>query len=381
MLLQNIPQKNERSFTKKNLCGIKRGACPPNKRTFKKFRDSILLLVIFLALINGLYAQNAQNSPKPQNTQKAVFPNTEYWSLDAGIGISDILVEGKSFQFIIDPKLSLTPALMIGAKFGANYSTEDDDRDILTFETQAYMRWNFLRFGNDYNTTNVFLQGGVGLLAAYRGESGGDSPFSDVTMTRGSLLFDVAAGITIPLSERWHIEPQIRAGYPHIIGASLTGGYKFKLPKKGKIEYIEVVRTLPPTEIVKVIKIASIDFILFGPDIGRYNVGIDHDAQQLNELVLNYTAQTLKDNPDFRLRIEGHANPYTINISEADELMALSSIRSNAIAEQLRERGVKDEQMILVSFGGTRNATNEWDVRNRNRRVELMTIQIDSNKK
>jgi len=301
--------------------------------------------------------------------------------LDAGLGMTDILVEGKSFQFILDPKLSISHALMVGARFGVNYSTEDDDRDIITFETQAYLRWNFLRFGKKENTTNVFIQGGMGLLAAYRGESGGDAPFSDVTMTRGSLLFDVATGVTIPFSDRWHIEPQFRAGYPHIAGASITAGYKFKLPQKTeqKTEYIEIVKTIPPNEIVRIIKITAIEFILFGPDIGRYNVGIDRDAQQLNELVLNYTAQTLKDNPDFRVRIEGHANPFTINISEAEDLMALSTMRSDTIAEQLRQRGVSDEQMVIVAFGGTRNATSEWDVRNRNRRVELMIIQVDFN--
>ncbi|MCL2705203.1 MAG: OmpA family protein [Spirochaetaceae bacterium] len=352
--------------SEEKLCGVGRGVLPPKTRGFKKHKKIIFLVLTFLLLINGLYAQTG-------------FPNTEYWSLDGGLGMTDILVEGKSFQFILDPKLSISHALMVGARFGVNYSTEDDDRDILTFETQAYLRWNFLRFGKKENTTNAFIQGGMGLLAAYRGEKGGDSPFSDVTMTRGSLLFDVATGVTIPLSERWHIEPQIRAGYPHIAGASITAGYKFKLPKKTIYQDIEVIKTIPPSEIVKIIKITAIEFILFGPDIGRYNIGIDRDAQQLNELVLNYTAQTLKDNPDFRVRIEGHANPFTINISEAEDLMALSTMRSDTISEQLRQRGVSDEQMVIVAFGGTRNATSEWDVRNRNRRVELMIIQVDFN--
>jgi len=134
---------------------------------------------------------------------------------------------------------------------------------------------------------------------------------------------------------------------------------------------------LPANEIIRVIKIAAIEFILFGPDIGRYNIGIDRDAQQLNELVLNYAADHLKANPDFMVRIEGHANPHTINVSEADDLMTLSAMRSDTVAEELRKRGVPDSQMVLVSFGGTRNATSEWDIRNRNRRVELMLIHVD----
>jgi len=316
---------------------------------------------------------------------QSLFPNTDFWSLAAGLGMSDILVDGQSFQFIIEPRLSITNAMMIGAKFGTNYSSEGDSRNILTFETQAFLRWNFLRFGNSDNTNNLFIQGGLGLLAAYRGSRENTSPFGDVTMTRGSVLFDAAAGITVPLTKRWYIEPFVRAGFPHIAGFGVIAGYKFRLPVKdviireGTIEYVEVIRSLPPNEIVRRVMISAVEFILFGPDIGSYNVGIGNDARQLNELVLNYVAESLNNNEHYRVRIEGHANPYTINKSESDELQTLSALRSNMVAEQLRNRGVRDDQMVIVAFGGTRTATSEWDVRNRNRRVELMIIQVDTN--
>jgi len=223
------------------------------------------------------------------------------------------------------------------------------------------------------------------LISAYRGSINDENVFGDVTRTRGSLLADAGIGITVPLTERWHIEAMGRGGYPHLFGASVTAGYKFPLPEKIKYqketERVEVVKTMTPNEIIKVIKITSIEYIIFGPDIGSYNVGIDRDAQQLNELVLNQIASDLKENPDYRLRIEGHANPYTINHSEAEDLMALSALRSNTVAEQLRQRGVSDDQMVLIAYGGTRNATSEWDIRNRNRRVELMVIQVDLDQK
>jgi hypothetical protein len=145
------------------------------------------------------------------------------------------------------------------------------------------------------------------------------------------------------------------------------------------IEYVEVVRVLPPTEIVRRTIIPAIEFIIFGPDIGSYNVGIDRDAQQLNEMVLDAVAQMLRDDSNLKVRIEGHANPYTINRSEHDELMTLSSIRANVVADQLRAKGVSEEQLVIIALGGTRNATSEWDIRNRNRRVELMIIQFDTN--
>ena len=335
-----------------------------------KVKKYIFLLAIFIAIGSGLYAQTE-------------FPAGDFWSLDAGLGMSDLLVKGHSFQAVLDPKLWLSPPLMVGSRLGVSYSNEKDSdlSNILTFEGQVYLRWNFLRLGPADNKTNIFVQGGLGLVSAYRGR---DKSFDDVTKTRGSLLADAALGVTIPLSPRWHIEPSVRGGYPHIVGFSVTGGYKFPLPQKiryqttSKTEYVEIVKMLPPEEIIKRIMISSVEFILFGPDIGKYNVGIDNDAQQLNELVLNAAAQYLNDNPEFRVRIEGHANPFTISPSEADELMALSAMRANTVADQLRSRGVNDEQIVIISFGGTRVATSEFDVRNRNRRVELILIQINT---
>jgi hypothetical protein len=330
----------------------------------------LFFLLIFLTFINGLHAQ-------------IEFPAGDYWALGAGFGMSGIMVKGLSYQGILEPKLWLSPPLMVGSRLGISYSTEEDSRDIFTLEGQVYLRWNMLRLGRPEKTTNIFIQAGLGLIAAYRGT---DTPFNDVTMTRGSALADAAAGITIPLSSRWYIEPSIRGGYPHIAGFSLTVGYKFPLPEKTKYkvlppitEYVEIVRTIPPNEIIKRLMISSVEYILFGPDIGVYNVGIDHDAQGLNELVLNATAQMLKDNPDYRVRIEGNANPVTTDPKEADELMALSVLRANAIGEQLKTRGVSEEQMVIIAFGGTRTVTHDHEIWNRNRRVELITIQIDAN--
>ena len=333
---------------------------------FGKCKKRAFLLLLLFGFINLLPAQTE-------------FPAGDFWSLDAGVGMSSILVDGASFQAIIDPKLWLSPPLMVGSKIGINYSTDE----ILTFEGQVYLRWNFLRLGRPEKTTNIFIQGGIGLLASYRGWN---NPFDDAKRRRGSLLFDASAGVTIPLSARWHIEPSVRAGYPHIFGGSITAGYKFPLPQKtkyqvvpGETEYVEVIRTLPPNEIIKRIMITSVEYILFGPNIGSYNLGIDHDASGLNDLVLNRVAQTLKENPGYRVRIEGHANPVTTDPDEADELMVLSSIRANEVSKQLMNRGIAEDQMIIIAFGGTRIVTSEQDIRNRNRRVELTVIEVDSN--
>jgi hypothetical protein len=335
-------------------------------------RRILLIFVLFLSLNIGAFAQNE-------------FPAGSFWSLDGGVGMSGVLVEGSSFQLVIDPKLWLSPALMVGSRLGVNYSIETEETnlsDILAFEGQVYLRWNFLRLGNRYNPINIFAQGGLGLISAYRGTV---NPFNDVTETRGSLMLDAAIGVTIPFTDRWHIEPAVRGGYPHIWGASITAGYKFPLPKntvqyktlEGDTDYTDILKTIPPEEIIKYVMINSVEFILFGPDIGRYNVGIDQDAQALNELTLNFIAQTLRANPGFRVRIEGHANPVTPDTNETGELMSLSAMRANTVAAQLKAKGVRDEQIIIIASGGTRTVTTDHDIWNRNRRVELMIIQLD----
>ena len=340
---------------------------------YKKKRAFLILAILLLT--SKLYAQ-------------IEFPAGDFWSLNAGFGMSDILVDGTSYQLVIDPKLWLSPRFMIGSKTGINYSSENSNvlGDIVTIETQAYFRWNFFHFGWPEKAFNVFIQGGLGVLAAYRGRN---SPFDDVTLRRGSILAEASTGITIPLTTRWHIEPSIRAGFPHIFGGAITVGYKFPLPQRtvdviyhsvpARTEVVEIIRTLPSNEIIRRIMISAVEFVLFGPDTGRYNAGIDNDAMALNELVLNQTAQLLRQNPNHRARIEGHANPVTTDPIEADELMALSAMRANAVADQLRARGIRDEQLVIISFGGTRTVTSDHDIWNRNRRVEIIIVEVDPN--
>jgi outer membrane protein OmpA-like peptidoglycan-associated protein len=330
-------------------------------KELKKHKKHIILLLAFVMLFKGVYAQGLYAQGL---YAQAVFPGGEYWSLDAGFGTTDILVKGMSYQFIVDPKLWLSPPLMLGNKFSVNYSTDE----ILAFEGQVYLRWNFLRWGSPEKPVNAFLQSGIGMLTVYRGT---DSPLSDMAKSRGSLMFDAAAGVTIPLTSRWHIEPSVRAGYPHIAGFGITAGYKFPLPQKAKYE-----RLPSSNEIVKHIVIPSVDSIMFGPDTEQYNANIEQGTRELNEAVLNNIAKTLKENPGFLVRIEGHANPVTNDPAESDSLMTLSRMRADTIAQKLKEKGVTEEQMVIVAFGGAKTITN--DTRNMNRRVELMVIQINS---
>jgi outer membrane protein OmpA-like peptidoglycan-associated protein len=107
----------------------------------------------------------------------------------------------------------------------------------------------------------------------------------------------------------------------------------------------------------------------------HYNAGLDLETQKLNEVILNNLAETLKKNPKLQIRIEGHANPVTHTPDEVKRLITISNERAYAIARQLRAKGVSEDQMVIAASGGTRTVTNNYDIRYRNRRVELIVIQ------
>jgi len=311
----------------------------------------LLIAVALLTFANGLHAQTDSGW------------NLSYWSLDAGVASSDILVEGLSFGLVFDPKISLSPRFMIGSRNVINFSNDN----IVALETQAYFRWNFLRLESTDRITNIFLQGGVGLIAAYRG--------ADVRNTRGSVLADATLGVNIPIFDRWHIEPSVRVGYPFIAGAVLTAGIRFPLRQNRTIEYVEVIRTPPPREVIRTIMITLVEYILFGGDTPVFNEGIDADARALNELVIDNVAKVLNENPDFVVRIEGHANPVTRVPEEIQELLTLSEARANEVAGLLKARGVDEEQIVIIAYGGTRILATDHDHWNINRRVEMMVIK------
>ena len=320
-------------------------------------KKSILLLLMLFILLGGLFAQTGTNDW------------SNYFSINAGLGTNFILVDGFSAGLMIEPKYALSPLFMAGSKGGIHFSFESEGNNIIALEAQGFFRWNFLRLNfpsNAYgHTLDIFVQGGIGFLGAFRG--------SDVRESRSSPLFDLTAGVTIPLGKLWHVEPSIRGGYPFYGGITVTAGRRFYTSQRA--------RELPPVEITIREVITSAEYIIFAPDSPRYNEGIDRDAAALNDLAIIQTARLLRDNPDFQVRIEGHANPVTNLPEETAELVTLSNERANQAAAQLRAIGVPENQIIVVARGGemTIASHSDHDRWNMNRRVELIIIQTGEN--
>ena len=322
-------------------------------------KKSVLLLLILFIFIGGLYAQ--------VHTAHETTDWKNFYSINAGIGTNFLLVDGFSIGFSIEPKYALTPEYMVGIKGGLHFSSERYGNNIVVLETQGFFRWNFLQLDNPLKTSSlpldVFAQGGIGFIGAFRG--------SDVRDTRASLLFDITAGITIPIGPLWHIEPSISGGYPFYGGISITAGRRFYPPQR--------VREIPSADNTRREVITRAEYIIFAPNSFRYNDGIDRDAESLNDLAIIQTARILRENPDLQVRIEGHANPVTNLPGETGLLLSLSTNRANQIAAQLRARGVPENQIIVIAHGGTRTIANDRVHWNMNRRVELIIVQTNGN--
>ena len=87
---------------------------------------------------------------------------------------------------------------------------------------------------------------------------------------------------------------------------------------------------------------------------------------------LDQVAKLLQDNPDKRIRIEGH----TDDTGPASVNLRLSQERAQAVARYLESRNVSPDQLIAKGYGSTQpiadNATESG--RARNRRIEISYV-------
>ena len=101
-------------------------------------------------------------------------------------------------------------------------------------------------------------------------------------------------------------------------------------------------------------------------DTGKADISPDSKA------IIDEIAQVLNDEPDLKLRIEGH----TDNVGADQANMTLSESRARAVAKALVQKGIEAGRLVPIGKGETQpigdNATEEG--RAKNRRVELVKI-------
>lgn len=97
-----------------------------------------------------------------------------------------------------------------------------------------------------------------------------------------------------------------------------------------------------------------------------------------NLQVLKRIAQILNKFPDYKIRVEGHANTTTGTLREEREyLLPLSEKRAEAIRQYLIENGVRASRLTAEGKGGTEPVADFTDRNNwwKNRRVEFILIK------
>jgi len=107
-------------------------------------------------------------------------------------------------------------------------------------------------------------------------------------------------------------------------------------------------------------------------------IGIPQERQDTNTRVLKRIAEILNRFRDYRITVEGHANPVLRTATEENEVLKpLSLARAQFVIDQLVSYGVNRNRLSPIGQGGTRTVANSQDPNNnwKNRRVEFLLIK------
>ena len=117
--------------------------------------------------------------------------------------------------------------------------------------------------------------------------------------------------------------------------------------------------------------------IVFRENAADFN-GIPADRAENNIRVLRRIAEILNKFRDYKVQVEGHANPVARTVrEEQNELQPLSDARAKMVMNMLIEFGVSRSRLSAIGMGGTHPVVKYEDRDNwwKNRRVEFILIK------
>jgi outer membrane protein OmpA-like peptidoglycan-associated protein len=316
----------------------------------------------------------------------------------AGISLGGILLFG----------IDLNDYFSLGLKTALfdNFDT------LCSYETSLFFRYYLPGLHLPKSTDGPFVQAEAGGMVFF--ERGYHRFLEAFPAFSGGL----SAGWRFTLGKRWYVEPAARFGYPHIWGLNVMAGFRFKTEQKiivieqkkeeeiieqiideEKIEepiYEESEEEIPDEIIEETIEEIEEDeikivqdndgnlriqvfSIIFRADHADFN-GLSDEIIENNYAAIKRVAELLTKYKNYRVIIEGHANPTKpegpAREQERYSLTRLSEQRALKVLEELVALGVSYDRMTVLGagFSGIIAPYNDYENVWKNRRVEFILI-------
>jgi hypothetical protein len=248
-----------------------------------------------------------------------------------------------------------------------------------------------------------------------------DGPFAQAEL--GAALFfehdkvfpsfsgGLSAGWRFNFTKTWYVEPALRLGFPYIWGINATVGIRLQAKKQEIPIPVTVVETVTVTEtkietVVETVYETVIETViekvpvkvLVIPDGDKLRVytppfifnayhadfeGLSEEIIDDNTHTLRHIVDLLNTFPDYRLEVEGYANPTTPEgprrIREEPVLLRLSEDRAKTVVDTLVYLGVDPDRLSYRGMGSLKTVApfNDQKTNWMNRRVEFILVHSD----
>jgi len=325
--------------------------------------------------------------------------------------------------------LSFGGAFILGIDLNDDFSSGlkialfDNFDTVGAFETLLFFRYYFPRLHLPKSTDGPFAQIEAGSVILF--ERGYHKNLEAFPSFSGGL----SAGWRFNFGEHSYVEPSMRTGYPHIWGLNVTAGIRFKrevvtkeplpitvyeqekpveAPVKAPVEapIAEPVEAPveEPEEIVE--QESPITEPIYSPANVQEHLLVINDGDKLRIItpfivfranhtdfmglsaeIINRNLNTLKriveilnKFSDYRILVEGHANPTTRPLArkaEEPSLKKLSENRAKMAVEELVRLGVDRNRLLYSGAGSSKLLVPYNDYNNawKNRRVDFFLVK------
>jgi SH3 domain-containing YSC84-like protein 1 len=348
---------------------------------------SILLVAITLFGVPGLGASDAESSPD-QRLQNAHTTFHEMMDApDKGIPLD---LFNKAECIVIIPGVKKA-AFIVGGKYGRGFAS--CRRGVSRrFGAPAAIRIEGGSYGLQIggSSTDVFMlimnQSGMNRLMADKFTIGGEaaaaagpvgrntSAGTDVLLHAEILTWSRSRGIFAGLSLEGSTLRPDGGENRKLYGRDITNKEilegNIQVPAAGKQLIVTLNRYSgsngEPTEVAGSLKAGRVTLRNVHFATGKAGLTPDSDA------TLSAVAQTLKDNPDWKVRVEG----FTDRVGNADANLKLSQERADAVMNWLVDHGIDAGRLTAKGYGADRPVANNSTASGRlkNRRVELVRV-------